>query len=132
MNIGHVMTVLDGVKPEFVRPAVNDPALKTSAGHPHTEAIRMMIAAAALSLYSRSPAELSPPDHDRFLQQAALFQILQQTGDGQVHLGRQLAVILLKLGMSIPFRQRSTTVINLHKPNAALNQAPGRKAPLAE
>ena len=45
VNIGDVMRILNGVKPDFVGCSVSDSALQSATGHPHTESVRMMISA---------------------------------------------------------------------------------------
>ena len=47
--------------------------LDSAAGHPHGECVRMMIAAVGAALHHRSPAEFAAPDHQRIVQQSALF-----------------------------------------------------------
>ena len=56
---------------------------------PHTEGIRMMVSARDRlevdSIFAeRSAAELATPDDQRFVQQAALFQVFQQRSDGLI------------------------------------------------
>ena len=47
MHVGDVMRMLDGMEAEFICSAVDGAAFDAAAGHPDTEAIRMMIAAIA-------------------------------------------------------------------------------------
>ena len=93
VDIGHVMTILDGVEAELVGRAMDDAPLDPAAGHPGREAERMMVAAVS-PLRSRRPAELGRPDDDRIVQQPALFEIGQQTSDRPVDLGTLSGVVL--------------------------------------
>ena len=45
MNIGHIMTILDRGKAQFVGRPVNDSSLDAAAGHPHRESVGMVVAA---------------------------------------------------------------------------------------
>ena len=91
VNVRDVMTILDGVKPEFIRDAVLNAALHSAAGKPRAEALRMMIAPGALRA-RRSP-ELRAEHDERFVEEPALLEVLQQTGDRLVHLCRQRRMV---------------------------------------
>ena len=69
------MTILYGMKPEFIGSAVNDAALDPAAGEPCAKALRMMIASGALS--ARRTAKFRAKNHQGLLQQATLFEVLQ-------------------------------------------------------
>ena len=45
VNIGDVMRIFDGVKPDLVSCSVSDSPLQPTTGHPHTESVRMMVSA---------------------------------------------------------------------------------------
>ena len=85
MDVGDVVPVLDGVETELVGRAVNDAAPDAAAGEPDAEAVDVVVAAVT-ALRARGAAELGGEDHERVIQQAALFQILQQAADGAVYL----------------------------------------------
>ena len=74
VDVGHVMTIFDGVEADLVGRAMDDAALDPAAGHPDREAERMMVAAVAALRAGRS-AELGRPDDDRLVEQPALLQI---------------------------------------------------------
>ena len=77
-------------------------------------------------------AELGAPDDDRLVEQPALLEVLEQSGDGQVDLGRELAVVGLDAGVSVPGAAAAAAVEDLHEPHAALDQPTGRQAQRAE
>ena len=85
VDVGDVVPVLDRVEAKLVGGAVDDAALDAAAGHPDGEAVGVMIAAVG-ALGTRCAAELGGPDDDRVVEQAALFQIVQQAGDWLVDL----------------------------------------------
>ncbi len=67
---------------EIVRFPVRNPRLHASAGHPHREASRMMIATVIIlrqaTLAIHGTAEFSAPDDERVVKHAALLQILNE------------------------------------------------------
>ena len=87
------------------------------------KALRIVVAA-VLALRHRHPAEFAAPDHQRRLQQAALFQIGEQAVDR--HVGRQAmaGVIAGQIAVSVPF----AVAVDLHEPHAAFDQPPGQQA----
>ena len=122
--------MLDGVEAELVGGAVDDAALDAAAGQPGAEALRMMVAAVALG--AGRAAELGAPDDERVVEQAALLEVLEQAGDRQVDLRRELAVVGLDAGVRVPGAAAAAAVEDLHEAHAALDQPPGRQAQLAE
>ena len=90
LQVVDVDRVFDDVKPEVVGRAVDNARLDAAAGHPHREGLRMVVAAEAaledgMAFDHRRAAELAAPDHQRFVQQAALFEVL---GPGRRRPGR--------------------------------------------
>ncbi len=123
--------MLDGVEAELVGRAVDDAALDAAAGQPGAEALRMMVAAVALA--PGRAAELRAPDDERLVQQAAPLEVLQQPGDRQIDLRRQLARgCVLMPRVRVPRAAAAAAVEDLHEAHAALDQPPGRQAELAE
>src|SRR5262249_40644326 len=59
--------VLDGVPAEFVGGPVCEPAAHAAAGHPHREAVGVMVAAVPL-LGDRTAAELASPHDERLVE----------------------------------------------------------------
>src|SRR6266567_5424483 len=76
MNVRHVVPVLHGVKSDLIRAAVNEAAFYAATGHPRGKTEGMMVAAVGVLGSGRS-AELGCPNHDGFVEQTALPQILQ-------------------------------------------------------
>src|SRR5947208_3277831 len=85
MEVGGAATIDHGPVAEVVSRAVRLPAPDAAAGQPDAEPIRMMVAAVVV-LRAWRPAELAAPEYQRRVQQAALLQVREQAGDGQVRL----------------------------------------------
>jgi hypothetical protein len=93
VQVVHVHAVLDRVPAELIGRAVGHPAFNPAAGQPHRETERMMLPSVG-AFRSRRPAELATPDHERFIEQSARFEILEQRSDRFVRRGaivRELA-----------------------------------------
>ena len=76
MNVGHIVPMLDRVEADFISRSMHDPAFQSAASHPDREAVGVMIAAVG-SLRGGSSTKLGGEDHDRGIEQAALFKILE-------------------------------------------------------
>src|SRR5207247_8997123 len=118
VDVGDVVAVLHGVEADLVSGPVHDAAFDAAAGQPGAEALGMMVAAVALR--ARRATELRAPDHDCLIQHAALLEVLEQTGDGLIHLSGETAVVLLDAGVRVPSAAATATVKNLNEAHAAL------------
>src|SRR5579871_708763 len=83
MQVMNVNLVLDGGVAEVVGRADHLSALYAAARHPGAEAARIVVAALA-ALVGRGPAELSAPDDQRLVEQAAALEVGQQPVDRPV------------------------------------------------
>ena len=87
--------VFDGVEAQFVRLAIGHARFDAAAGQPDGVAVRMMVAANLgrfeLALHHGGAAKFAAPHDERFIQQAALFEVLDQ-GDGGL-VGFQAALL---------------------------------------
>src|SRR5262249_39338679 len=98
-----VAAVSDGEVAELVGLAMADAALDAAAGHPHREAVGIVIAAGAGGvLGGRLPAKLAAPDDDRLIQQATALQVLQERSDRLVGVSGMPVVIDLHVGVGVP------------------------------
>ena len=82
----------NGVGSMLVAFAVNHSWLDPTPGQETAVTERPMLAAGIVLRDLRLPSELADPGHDRFVQHAPFFQILQQCGQG--HVGRRDQVVL--------------------------------------
>jgi hypothetical protein len=98
-------------------------AFDAAAGHPEAEGTRMMIAAGDLLealavLTERSAAELAAPHDERGVEQATLFQILQQRGDGLIDHLAVVCELRIEATVMIP-----RSMDDVHEAHAALDHA---------
>src|SRR6185369_2590642 len=90
LQIVHMHRVIGDVIAVVIGLAHRDAGLDAATGEPYREAARMVVAAvicgceASLAI-DRSP-ELTAPNHQRVLKQAALFEIENQRGGGLIGL----------------------------------------------
>ena len=80
VQVVNVDGVFDDVVAEFVGFAVDDAGLDAAASHPDREAARVVVAAVVFAgqpaLAVDRPAKFAAPDHERFIEQAALMQVV--------------------------------------------------------
>ncbi len=84
VNVGDVMSISQGMITQLIGRAVDVAAFEARAREPDSETVGMMIAAidtAGAEFETRGAAELGAEDDERFVEQAALFEVLDQTGD---------------------------------------------------
>ena len=84
---------------------MDDAALDAAAGHPDGEAERMMVAAVGAFGAGRA-AELGGPHDERFVEQAALLEVVEQAGDRLVDLGAVGGVVAVQIRRGRPSRRR--------------------------
>ena len=78
-------------------------------------------------------AELGGPDDERLVEQAALFEIVEQAGDGPVDLGAVGRVVLPEVAVGVPGAGAAVGAVeDLHEADAALDEPAGGEAHLAE
>jgi uncharacterized protein YoaH (UPF0181 family) len=110
------------------------PPLDAAAAEPVGEAIRVVVAALA-ALRAGHAAELGGPQDDGVVEQAALFEILDQGGGAAGHAPGQRAVIAADVLVGIPVAAGEAVVVaapDLHEAHAAFEQAAGDEAFAAE
>src|SRR6185437_2628510 len=122
VDIGDVVAVLDRVETDFVGLAVGDAALDAAAGQPHREAVNVMIAAIR-TLRAGCTAKLRTEDDERFVQQTAALQILEQPRDRLIHLQTVAGMVGTQTAVRVPDAGAAGTVLNLDETHAALHQA---------
>jgi hypothetical protein len=121
VQVVDVNDVVYGGIAEFVGFAVRNSSLDAAAGQPDREAFDVMIAAVALS--HRGPSKLSPPDHQSFVEHAALFQVFDERCGSLIDLGGGPSDVLLDNPVVIP-----VAMVELDEAHAALGQPPRQEA----
>ena len=121
----------DDVVGEVVGLAVDGAAFEAAAGHPHREAARMMVAAVVLrreaALRVNRAAELAAPDHERFVEHAALLEILNEPVARLIDVAALIGQPAGDVGVRVP-----VVVVDLHEPHAALDHPPGEQGRVGE
>ena len=125
VQIVDVELVLGGAEAEIVGAADGGAGFDAAACHPHGEAGGIVVASVAFFTHRRA-AELTAPDDERFIEQAAGFEIAQQTGDGFVLLAAVFRVVGFDLGVRVPLA--AAAVVELHEAHAALDEATRQQA----
>src|SRR4029079_15453376 len=132
VQVRDIVPVFNGVKTQFIRGAMCDAFLDSTAGHPNREAVRMVIAPVA-SLGARSSTELRSPNHERFVEQASSLEVLDEGSIRLIHLPEESGMPLLEPTVCIPGTGAAVAAVkDLHKAHAALDQTAGRQTLLAK
>src|SRR5262249_12843457 len=98
--------------------AVNRTWFDSATGHPHGEAVGIVVAAGAAFAH-RSAAEFAAPDYERAIQQTAALQVFEKAGDGLIAFFAVLTVVPFHIAVGVPLAARSH--IELDKPHAAFD-----------
>ena len=85
VDVVNVKPVFDGVKTEVVGIPDDDARPNTSAGHPHGESVRIMVATIPFSDIGVPP--IHRPDHQRLVKRSPALEILEEASDGLIHSG---------------------------------------------
>ena len=122
MKVGHVVSILSGMKTDFVGRTVDHSTFDTTTGEPDRKPIGVMVASVR-PFGTRRPTEFRAPHDKCFIQQSALLQVLEQSGNRLINCAGSRRVIRLEFAVRIP-----AIVINLNKADTTLNQSPGDQA----
>ena len=115
--------VSDDVIAEIVGLAVYHAAFYPAASHPDCKALGMVVAPVIflgqLALAINRPPKLAAPDDQRFVQQAALLEVLDQGGGRLVNVPCLVRQVFGQVAVLIP-----TAMKDLGQPYTALHQTP--------
>ena len=110
--------------------AVRQAPFHAAAGHPGTEAFRLMFAAvlldrrgAAQVLAPRRAAEFAAPENKRVVEQSPLLQILEQPGDRLISLPAKFRQVAANVNMMVPAIHR-----DLHEPHTGFAELARQEA----
>ena len=131
VRIVDVHLVVDGAQAELVGGADDLAALDAAAGHPHGEAVRIVIAALA-ALRRRRAAELARPHDERFLELTARREILEQRRDRLVDFPRLAQRAFVGVVVVIPILAVAAAGDDLHETHATLGEPARDEAARAE
>ena len=133
VNLRGVCTV-ERLESPLVAFAQGGAALDTAPRQPIGEDKGIMIAPLP-ALRRGHPAELRRPKDDGVFKQAALLEVLNESGDSTRHPECQRPMVTLNVLMGIPVTPREAIIVttpHLHKADATFQQATGSEAPLAK
>src|SRR5687767_7171142 len=86
MQIMHVNTVLNRIKPKLIRLPNDRAAPYTTARQPHSECIDMMVAPRRIAVFAHwGAAKFAAPNHQRVIQQTPRLEVLDQRRLSLVH-----------------------------------------------
>ncbi len=126
---GGVGAVLGFVAP-LVAFAGGDAALDAAAAEPVGEDVGVVVAAFA-TLGAGHSTEFGGPEDEGVIEEAALFEIDDEGGDGFGHAPGERAVVALDVFMAVPVAAGETVVVaapDLHEADAAFDEASGGQA----
>src|SRR5947208_9283550 len=101
VHVSEVIRLCDGMKADSVRGADNLSPFEAAAGHPHGETEIVMVAALSRFRFRRT-AELAAPHHQRTVEEAAPFEILEQAGHWYVRLSRHPQMVFFDVVVCVP------------------------------
>src|SRR6056300_1550960 len=92
LQIMHVDPIFGDGKSQLVGLPVIESALNSPSGHPHSKGIGVVVASQHFAFRSptfpeRRASKLTTPNDQSVLEEAALFQVIDQCGNGLVHRG---------------------------------------------
>ena len=107
MEVVGMNRILGNLPTNFVGFAVGNSAFDAAAGHEHGEVVGVVIASgvrfAAVAVFAEGrAAELAAPDHEGFIEKAALFEIMNKRGDGLVGHPGVVIEFPIEVGMMVP------------------------------
>ena len=122
VNVVNVRPIFNCAQPDLIGLANDGAGFDGAAGHPNSEALRIVIAAFAFFIEG-SAAKFAGPDHQRAVQQTAGFKVGQQRPDWFVGGLAELGVIVFQIDVGIP--PAVAAGVTLHEPDSAFDEPPG-------
>src|SRR6202044_1314776 len=108
----------------------NRAAADAAACAPHGET-KGVVVAAVTALGHRSAAKLAAPNHQRLIEQASGFQVLQEPRDWLVHGAGVVFMTDAEAAVLVPAVAARGRTANLHETHAALHQPPRQQTGVA-
>ena len=119
-----------GLEADFIGLAMVDTTADPGTGEPVGERVGIVVAAGFTAFLGHGQtAEFAAPDHQGRVEQAALFEVFEQGGDGLVGFEGEAAVVADNVLVTIPTALvLHAAGVDLHKTDAAFDHAPGHEA----
>lgn len=122
VQIGNTHAVLDPLEAKFIGFSIGNAAADSAPGKPRREGVGIMITPAAAALDDGQATELAVADHQRGIEQAALLQIGEQSGNRLIGLHCEPAMIRDDVLMPVPtLFVLGPAAVDLHAPHAAFH-----------
>ena len=122
-------TILHRVESEFIGCPVGLSASDPSAGHPHGESRGIVVASIALFAHGGA-SELAAPDDEGLFEEAACFEIGEESGDGFIDGAAESGVIGFDAFVAVPLT--SGAAVELDEADAIFDEAPCEEAVSSE
>ena len=137
LQVMDVNRILRDTKSQLVGLSVVEAPLHSAAGHPHGEAVRVVVSTENLPFRCAAftewgATELSSPDDQRLVEETALLQVLDQGGDGLVHRSALVRQSISQTGRCPGSMVVPAPVEELHEANPLLDQSTGEQAVVGE
>jgi len=110
VQVMDVDNVFNGFESKLIGGSVHISTSNTASGHPHGEAVVVVIASVDLSsvgtgfgqLHGRGASEFAAPDNESIFEHAPLFEVGQQSSNGLVAFTRESSMILFNVVVVVP------------------------------
>ncbi len=122
MPVRDADSVFDGMQTNFIRRTIGCSGLDAGTGHPCAECVFVVVSAGIAFIFirrqlgDRKSAKLSSPDNQCGIEEPALFQILQQTGDRFVgtitasfEIGGQARMVIPRVSVDVQLNEAHAT-----------------------
>ena len=109
----------------FIRGAINRSALRAASCHPQAESLGIVIAAVALG--EGGATELSGENEQGRFEEAPLFQVLDEGGDGLINRAGVLFVAVLDVAVLVPAVAVSSAGRQFNETHSAFHHAAGEQ-----
>ena len=126
VEIADMGFAFDGCHAEFVGGADGVASIAAATGEPDGHGVGVVVAtigSAAAHAVVGCASEFAAPDDERAVQEAALFEVGDERGDGLVHAAHEVAVGTLDVVVAVP-----GAVVELHEAHAFLDELAGEQA----
>ena len=128
MKIVNVHLVAHRIETVVIGRPVFKAGFHAAACQPHGKPVGIVVAPIhALALHGGRTPKFPAPHHQRVIEQPTCLEVLEQAGDGFIHLTGLFSVALAQVAVLIPLHL-VITMGHLHKPNAALGKTAGHQA----
>ena len=102
-------SIFHSMQTDLISSPIRRPTFDTATRQPHTKAVGIVVTTIG-TFCVRCPAELASPDNERFIEQATLLEVTDQSGDRLIDLLSHISMATFQLAVLVP---RVTTLADL-------------------